>query len=337
MVLKWPMAALGLKKIQFICTEHAGSRLDHFLFESLLQYFTQKKQNQIVITKSLVRKCITIGAVYLNAKRVKIASKTLIQGAKVEIYFDFNKVKTQQKSVSMNFTLLDSHILYRDSDFIAVNKPAGLPTQPTLDNSRDNLFESVKKYLSKKNDSKLVYVGLHHRLDRDTSGVVLFTLSKEANPHLSNIFKEKKIQKTYHALCFKADKSQKNPQHAWTIKNFLGEGSKKGKRKVMTSVRSGGKPAETHFEIIKTMSSGFLVQAKPLTGRTHQIRVHLSECGLPIYGEFVYAVKDRQLFQAPRLMLHASSIEFQDYKNRDKIIKIQAPLPEDFCNFQSRL
>jgi len=341
------MYSKGLKKYSFIvpdilpnimAQQEASLRLDHFLYQSLSDFIKiEIKNNPPIITKSLVRKCIIAGAVYLNNKRVKIASKGLKPQARIDIYLDIKKIKNKTFFKHENFEITDSHILYRDDFLLAVNKPAGLPTQPTLDDARENLFEAVKKYLFKNSKGQPIYCGLHHRLDRDTSGVVVFTLKKEINPFFANIFKEKKIHKTYQALSYQNIKTPVNVSKNWIIRNFLGEKPGPGKRKIYTSVRSGGKGAETHFTLLKQLHNKFWIEAKPITGRTHQIRVHLSEMGLPIFGEFVYAPLEREPCKSPRLMLHAQSIEFQDYKDKNKTIKINAPLPEDFCSFKKQL
>ena len=218
------------------------------------------------------------------------------------------------------FDLMPSHILYEDEALIVVNKPVGLPTQATLDPSRDHLFATVKRYIDNRDKKNNAYVGLHHRLDRDTSGAVLMTKKKSANLFVSNLFKEKQIQKTYLAVCENVSKTAITSR--WSIKNHLG---RVGKRQwKVLSVQSGGDFAHTDFNLMQTWGNYHLIKAYPRTGRTHQIRVHLSEMGLPILGDTLYGLPKEC---HKRLMLHAFALDF-DHPNSKKNIHIEAPFDE---------
>lgn len=221
------------------------------------------------------------------------------------------------------------NILFEDEFFLAAEKPAGLPSQPTVDKKRPDFFSSLKKQL-KADRGEGFYLGLHHRLDRDTSGVMIFAKCKEANEPLAALFKQHKIQKTY--LCFA--KSHECPD-AWETKNFLAEIRDPVLKKMkMHSVRSGGNKAHTLFRKVKTLKKGLLIEAKPLTGRMHQIRVHLAEAGLGIFGDDIYPAP--QTPKAPRLMLHAFRLEFiHPWTQTD--ITIECPMPEDMNQFQHLL
>lgn len=277
----------------------------------------------------------------MNGKRVRIASKELLSNARVEVYIDFDKLNSDSKSKDVAFVMTEDRVLFEDEYIIAVNKPPGLPTQPTLDEARDNLFASVKKFLQGRvgKSAPPPYLGLHHRLDRDTSGVILFTKSTEANAGVAEIFAGHLAQKTYQALVSSAGVAgqKRNAIEArvtlnWSVKNYLGrpKGSpQKGGK--FGSVRSGGDFAHTDFRLLERLSGGLWVEARPLTGRTHQIRIHLSEDGMPILGDATYGGSDRiGMLSISRLMLHAVDLTFPHpiHENR---ISIQSPLPEDFC------
>ncbi len=303
---------MALKKISFVVDlSLVGKRLDQCLFD----LFAKRES----LSKSQIRKLIVCGAVYLNQKRVRIASKTLHKGARIDVFLDLEKL---QKSIhDFLFQMTEKNILYEDKDLIVVNKPPGLPTQPTLDEARNNLFESVKKFLQKREGAAVVYLGLHHRLDRDTSGVLLFTKTKNANKWVSELFSKHEIQKTYLAITSRP--TQLPPNH-WVIKNYLKETKLTSKIKKMASIKSGGLFAETHFTIKKVLPQELWIEAKPKTGRMHQIRVHLAEQGLPIYGDTLYGGAP-----AKRSMLHAQSLRFF-HTSLQKEVFIESPLPEGF-------
>jgi RluA family pseudouridine synthase len=241
-----------------------------------------------------------------------------------------NKLNSDSPSQDQPFLMTEDRILFEDSYLIAVNKPPGLPTQPTLDEARVNLYASVKKFLAQRLGQTVqdTYLGLHHRLDRDTSGIILFTKSKEANPGIATLFSSHQAEKTYQALA-----SWTSPQKvadSWTIKNHLGRLKTSGKNAKFGAVRSGGDFAHTDFVLVKKMKKCLLVEARLHTGRTHQIRVHLSESGLPILGDQTYGgLSQLDSVNIPRLLLHAVRLTFEHPILQNKIC-IECPLPEDF-------
>jgi 23S rRNA pseudouridine955/2504/2580 synthase len=229
----------------------------------------------------------------------------------------FNVSNKSEHSANSNDPL---EILFEDSDIILVNKPAGLPSQPTVDKRRPDLFTRLKEQLKTE-------VYLHHRLDRDTTGVILFAKSKRANRPLTDMFKEHQFKKSY--LCLTKPKKFENPK--WQISNHLIArrkfGQSKGRQNVkMFRTESGGDYAETHFEMLSLSEQSAFVKASPLTGRTHQIRVHCLHSGVPILGDATYGGRDALV---PRLMLHAYELEFPHPILRI-ICTVRAPLPQDF-------
>lgn len=224
---------------------------------------------------------------------------------------------------------MNIRILYEDEYFIAAAKPAGMPSQPTVDKRRTDFFTLLKKELAEDRGSQF-YLGLHHRLDRDTSGVMIFTKNKNANEALAEMFKKHHIQKTY--VCY--TRLKKCPEH-WEVQNHLAEIRDPVLKKMkMHSVRSGGLKAHTVFRKMETFKKGLLIEAKPLSGRMHQIRVHLSEQDLGIFGDDIYPAPKSPT--APRLMLHALRLEFT-HPFTQNFITIECPLPEDMTKFQELL
>jgi len=230
-----------------------------------------------------------------------------------------------------------SRILHEDDWLIVVDKPAGLPTQPTIDASRPSVFSELKAFLEAR-PGGCPYLGLQHRLDRDTSGVLLFTKDPKINAAAGALFSEKTAQKTYLALCVA---SAPIPD-TWEVKNYLGIVGKQGKASQFGAVRSGGDPAQTSFRVLERFTGAALIEALPRTGRTHQIRVHLAGSGLPILGDTLYGgpvslkLPSGTRLNAPHFFLHASSLAFRHPQTQEEL-KISASLPADFEDCLRRL
>lgn len=228
-------------------------------------------------------------------------------------------------------------VLFEDEWLIAVAKPAGLPSQPTLDPARPSAESELKAYL-KKRDGGSPYLVLHHRLDRDTSGVLLFTKDPKANAGTGALFSEKKAQKTYHALCLLGAGCPER----WEVKNYLGAKGRVGKATQYGSVRSGGDPALTCFRELERLADVSLIEASPKTGRTHQIRVHLSEGGHPLLGDPFYGgpasltLASGERLSIPRVMLHAYALEFP-HPMTQAPTSIRCDWPADFAQCIERL
>lgn len=222
-------------------------------------------------------------------------------------------------------------VLFEDEWLLVVDKPAGLPTQPTLDPSRASAYSVVQAMLQRRSGGAC-YLGLHHRLDRDTSGVLLFTKDPAANAGVAALFSGKIIHKTYQAL---AIAGAAGPE-TWEVVNHLGEVGRVGKATRYGAVRSGGDRAQTSFRILERLPGALLIEARPQTGRTHQIRVHLAEGRYPIFGDTLYggatqlkAGAGGGVVRAPRVMLHAAALEFV-HPMTTVALAIRSPLPEDF-------
>jgi RluA family pseudouridine synthase len=324
-----------MKKVKLTTTrEHATRRLDHTLADWLPKTLGRSVSN------AKVRKLIMAGAVRLNGRPMKLASKTLSEGSTIEAYIDVAKLFDDSTSRDKQFELTADRILFEDEDLIVVDKPSGLPAHPTADEARDNLFAAIMRFLSQRDGVAKPYVGVHQRLDRDTSGVVLFTKSQRVNAAVSEIFAKHQGTKVYHALTLPPGqlRSGRKVERQWTIKNYLSKVSSKSKRVKYGAVEADGNFAETSFRILEQYPRGLRIEAIPKTGRTHQIRVHLSEYGLPILGDDLYG-PDHDRFRkeaTSRLMLHAAKLIFpHPIMQRD--ISIESPIPDDFRQCLNRI
>jgi RluA family pseudouridine synthase len=304
------------------------TRLDDYLAEWIPNVIGKP------ISRTKIRSLILSGAVYLNRHRNKIPSTIIFAGAVIEVYFDENKLGVSENSASApNFNIKPEQVLFEDEWIILINKEAGVPTQPTIDPNRPNLFDLTKQFLARRAGKNVsdIYLGLHHRLDRDTSGIVMFTKKEEANKGVADLFSKHRIQKTYQCLTWKMPEAPELQTHEqFEEKNFLGRISPKNETAKFGAVKSNGDPAHTFFKVLEIFRQVYWLEAQPKTGRTHQIRVHTSEMGLPIMGDPQYFPKNVfSMIKAPRLMLHAYQLEF-DHPVSGLPMKIEAPLPDDF-------
>jgi RluA family pseudouridine synthase len=303
-------------------------RLDHFLSEWLPSALSKE------VNRTTIRNLIMGGAVYVNRHRCKNAFTPLFSGAIIEVYYDEERLFKGRARKIESTRLGTERILFEDDWLIAVNKPSGLPSQPTLDPLRPNLFGLVQSLISERDQNPDAYVGLHHRLDRDTSGVVLFTKREDANKGVSELFSDHLIKKSYHAISWRAPGSKVfGPADEFTVENYLGVVAERSGKKCFGAVNSGGDLAITDFKVIEVFRDGYWFEARPETGRTHQIRAHLSEEGLPIFGDELYFPQGiSPILPPPRLMLHAHKLEFE-HPMTGAAIKIEAPLPEELVNY----
>ncbi len=208
-----------------------------------------------------------------------------------------------------------SLVIYKDDNILVLNKPSGIAVQGGTNTSFhiDKLLDALK--FDKEEKPRLV-----HRIDKDTSGILLLARNRKTADVLTKAFREHKLPKTYLALVRGCPKKT-----AGEIKAPL----EKVGEKVMVS--DGGKPAITEYQIIDEVGDKFaLVEASPLTGRTHQIRAHMEYLGTPIVGDGKYFGSERRRFSelADKLHLHAYKIDLSVLYNQKKIIK--ASLPEHF-------
>jgi RluA family pseudouridine synthase len=269
------------------------------------------------LSRSAVRRLIIAGAIRVDGRPSRRPGFVVPSNRRLEATVDTDRLPPLPSSSSTP-TL---RVLYEDDSVVAVDKPAGLPTHATADPLRPHLIALLKAHLG------TGYLGVHQRLDRDTSGVVLFARSTEANPGLSRAFAEGAVEKTYHALTVRP---AVDPPWSWTVRGRL---AASGKRR-MTTVASGGQDAETEFRLLEPLAGALLVEARPRTGRKHQIRVHLAERGLPILGDGVYGGQASGL--APRLMLHAVRLALPHPLSAKPLV-IESGYPADFAEKLARL
>lgn len=212
-------------------------------------------------------------------------------------------------------------VLFEDDSMLVVDKPSGVLSDATRDPRRDHMVAAAARWLAEQGGRPCELRAVH-RLDAETSGVLMMARTRHASAVLGDMFRAREIAKIYTALlALPGDGAHDwQPGHEWLVTSYLAH---RGGRTV--SVRSGGDPAETAFRVLETGPDWALVEARPHTGRTHQIRVHAGQS--PILGDPLYApVHVRDL--APRLMLHASRLELVHPVTRQRMC-LEAAIAED--------
>ena len=288
-----------------------SSNLEKTILES-------KEYLQLGFGKTYLRKIFLQGMVYVNGRRIKNPHLNLKGSEIIDLYYD---VTSTPKIISES-QFLPLRVLYEDNALYCIEKPAGLPSQPTVDKSRPNAFDLALKQVK---DTEFSYLGMHHRLDRDTSGVLLFSRAEKYNKFIADQFSSHdQILKNYVAVVHGKLKRQQG-----RLETFLAETGRQGKITKFGSVKKGGKKAITDYLVLGESSDKTLIEVKILTGRTHQIRVHLSEMGNPIVGDTLYGspVKNYSIYGRFLLHAHALTITHPITQNR---IRIESPVPQEF-------
>lgn len=305
-------------------------RLDEFLRGELPKIINSQ------ISNSKIRRLIVAGSVSVDSRQVRIPAFVLFPSSSVAVSLDSEKLFFEKQPDDIDFELSEKDVLFEDDSIIVVNKPSFFPTEAGMVKSRDNLHAAVVRYLFERqkiefpNMKNPPYVGIMHRLDRETSGVILFTKKRSVNTKCHEMFEFHSARKTYRAVVT----DEKCPfdvsafPKKFSVEFSMGRISPKSQAAKWGRVQSGGQDSKTDFSILNRKKVGgfdvLCVECCPLTGRTHQIRVHLSSVGLPIIGDELYGGADFR-----RIMLHASSLTFP-HPVTGETMTVEAPLPEGF-------
>ena len=289
--------------MKIIVEEDSKKRIDAYIAEKT-EY-----------SRVAVQRLIDEGKITVNGKITKASYK-------VQLNDEIEVEKVEAKEISLEAQDIPLDVLYEDGDIIVINKPKGMVVHPANGNPDGTLVNAVMA-ICKDSLSGIggeIRPGIVHRLDKDTSGVIIVAKNDKAHINLSEQIKNHEVEKTYIALV-----RGHVPENEATINMPIGRSTKDRKKMAVTK---SGKNAVTHFKVLKRHNNYTLLEVKIETGRTHQIRVHLAEIGYPIIGDSVYS-NGKNEWQVEGQCLHAKSIKFKHPITKKEMF-IEAPLPEYF-------
>ena len=291
-----------MKELEVI--EQVNKRID--------AYMAEKYED---ISRVAIQRLIETGKILVNGKKVKASYK-------VQVNDKITMEEEKAVEVELKAQDIPVEIIYEDRDIIVVNKPKGMVVHPANGNPDGTLVNAIMA-ICKDSLSGIggeIRPGIVHRLDKDTSGILIVAKNDKAHINLSEQIKEHKVKKTYIALV-KGIVKENNA----TINMPIGRNEKDRKKMAVTKK---GKEAITHFKVLKRYDKYTLLEINIETGRTHQIRVHLSQIGYPIVGDEVYS-KGKNEWNIKGQCLHAKSLDFKHpITNED--MHLEAKIPQYF-------
>ena len=284
--------------------EDAGKRLDIFLAD--------KNQE---LSRSAIQRMVKEEQILINSKKSKVSYN--VQPDDIIIMEE-----PEAKEIELKAQNIPLEVIYEDKDIIVINKPKGLVVHPANGNPDGTLVNAIMA-ICKDSLSGIggeIRPGIVHRLDKDTSGILIVAKNDKAHINLSNQIKNREVKKTYIALVRGIVK-----ENLATIDMPIGR-SQKDRKKM--AVCKNGKNAITHIKVIKRYDEYTLLEVNIETGRTHQIRVHLAEIGYPVVGDMVYS-NGKNKFGIVGQCLHAKALDFK-HPITGKQMHLEAEIPEYF-------
>jgi len=265
---------------------------EHTLSEGPLPLDRALRQLYDNASLNVVRRAIDTGKVSVDDMVVRDSRQKVQKGSRITVRMAAAKHPKVE--------LADDVIVHLDNYVVVVNKPPGIVSVPDANWRRGTLSQLIGDRIRRKRD-RAVPLGVVQRLDMETSGLIVFPRTKEAYGALKEQFKRRDVGRNYMALVAGVASDT-------TIRSYLTE-HKNGKRS-STRHKHLGKFACTHVEVLERLTGATLVRCVLETGRTHQIRIHLAEAGHPLLGDRRYARRAVETPPAPRVMLHAGTLEF---------------------------
>ena len=265
-----------------------------------------------------VRRLIETGKVSVNGSVQRETAARVAPGAQIELRMAAARQRPGPRLPAGAIVHLDPHV-------VVVQKPAGISTVPYDESETGTLDELVRAELGRKEAP----LGIVHRIDKETSGLVLFARNLSAKLALKNQFRVHSVRRRYRAIVHGSVRDR-------TISSRLVQDRGDGRRG-STNNPTLGRESITHVFFREALQGATLIECRLETGRTHQIRIHLSEAGHPLVGERVYAKNNpHPTIAAPRLMLHAMQLGFR-HPTTNVELDFEQPLPEDFLTVLARL
>ena len=298
-------------KEYIVSQEEKGKRLDAYISSANTD-----------ITRTSAQRLIEDGNILVNGKNVKVSYK-IQENDKISVEIP------KPKQIELKAQDIPIEIIYEDSDIIVVNKPKGMVVHPANGNP-DGTLVNVIMAICKDSLSGIggeIRPGIVHRIDKDTSGLLIVAKNDNAHVKMSEQIKNHEVKKTYIALVrgvFKENEA--------TIDMPIGRSTSDRKK---MAVNKNGKNAITHIKVLKRFDKYTLLKVNIETGRTHQIRVHLSHIGYPIVGDYTYS-NGKNEFDVIGQCLHAQKLEFK-HPITQKDMCLEAELPQYFKDILDKL
>lgn len=287
--------------------------------ERLDKYISKHNEN---LSRAMIQKLIEQNQILVNGKSQKASYK--VQPGE-EITINIPNVK----EIGLKSQEIPLDIIYEDNDILVVNKQKGMVVHPAAGNPEGTLVNAVMAHC-KGNLSGIggeLRPGIVHRLDKDTSGLLIIAKNDKAHINLSEQIQNRKVKKIYVALVRGIV-----PENEATIDMPIARSTKDRKK---MAVDKNGKQAITHFKVLQRFEKYTYLQVCIETGRTHQIRVHMAEIGHPVVGDYTYS-NGKNEFGVQGQMLHAKSLDFK-HPITEKPMHVEAQIPEYFENILKNL
>ena len=258
----------------------------------------------------------------IESDNIKVNGKSQKPSYKIQAGDKISIEIPEIKEVDLKAQDIPINIIYEDNDIIVINKEKGMVVHPAEGNWDGTLVNAIMAHCkdSLSGIGGELRPGIVHRLDKDTSGILIIAKNDKAHINLSEQIKNREVKKKYIALVRGIV-----PENEATINMPIGRSTKDRKKMEVTK---NGKEAITHFKVLKRYGKYTLLEVKIDTGRTHQIRVHLAEIGYPVVGDMVYS-NGKNEFGVVGQMLHAQSLDFK-HPTTGKKMHLEAELPEYF-------
>ena len=294
-----------------VTTEDKDIRID--------KYISSKLEN---ISRVAVQRMIENGDILVNGKVVRTSYK-IQESDKIEITLE------EPKEAHLKPEDIPLDIVYEDNDILVVNKQKGLVVHPGNGNPNGTLVNAIMAHCkdSLSGIGGEIRPGIVHRIDKDTSGLLIIAKNDKAHINLSEQIKNHEVKKTYLALVRGRIKEQEA-----TIDMPI---ARDEKNRIKMAVDKNGKSAITHFKVLKKYENYTFLEVNIETGRTHQIRVHLSKIGFPLVGDSVYS-NGKNPFGVQGQMLHSYRLEFK-HPVTGETLKLEAKLPKYFQDVLDKL
>ena len=284
----------------------AGKRLDSFLAE----------KNTANYTRSFIGKMIGENLVLYNGKPSKASTK-IKTGDRIELF------EKEPEPLAVKGEEIPLEIVYEDDDLMVINKPRGMVVHPAPGHTSGTLVNAVLSHAGESLSSinGVLRPGIVHRIDKDTSGLILICKNDFSHKALAKQLEEHSITRRYHAIC-----SGRLKEEQGTVSAPIGRDEKNRKQQAINYKH--GKEAITHYRLLENLQNASLLECRLETGRTHQIRVHMKSIGHPLLGDPLYGPK-KNLYAIKGQALHAMVLGFV-HPRSGEYMEFSADYPEDF-------